>query len=264
MYLEYWGLKKFPFENVADPYFFYLSESHEEALSRLLYASKMRKGGAMLTGDIGCGKTLISKIYMKELVEEGSEVILLTNPPLGPIEFLQEILHQLGITELPDSKAKLLQILEKKMIRNMERNKVTIIIVDEAQVLNDEAFEEARLLLNYQSDNKFLLSLVLIGQVELKVKIRQMEQLDQRIAIKYHLRPFHLLNTAKYIMFREKKAGVKKNLFTTNALKTIYEYTGGVPRKINSVCDLSLLVAFNKKMKVVDSGIIKSIIDDLG
>ena len=264
MYLKYWGIKKFPFDNVADPSFFYLSESHEEALSRLLYASQMMKGGAMLTGDIGCGKTLISKVYMKKLIEEGSEVSLLTNPPLGPIEFLQEILHQQGITELPDSKFKLLQILNKNVIHNMEQDKETIIIIDEAQILNEKTFEEARLLLNFQSNDRFLLTLVLIGQTELKVKMRQIKQFDQRIAIRYHLRPFGFLDTAKYIMFREKKAGFTKNIFTTKAIKKIYEYSQGVPRKINSVCDLSLLIAFNKKRRFIDSGIIKSIIEDLG
>ena len=93
MYLKYWALKKFPFENVADPSFFYLSKSHEEALSRLLYASKMRKGGAMLTGDIGSGKTLISHVYMNKLKQGGADVSLLTNPPYSSLEFLQEIEH---------------------------------------------------------------------------------------------------------------------------------------------------------------------------
>jgi len=263
MYLKYWGLKKFPFDNVADPSFFYLSESHEEALSRLLYASKMMKGGAMLTGGIGCGKTLISKVYMNELMEEKSEISLLTNPPLGSIELLQEILYQMSITELPDSKTKLLQLLNRKLIDNMEQNKETIIIIDEAQILNEETFEEARLLLNFQRNDRFLLTLVLIGQAELKVKIRQIKQLDQRIAIRYHIHPFHFLGTAKYIMFREKKAGFARNVFTTKAIKEIYEYSQGVPRKVNSVCDLSLLIAFNRKRKVVDSGIVKNVVDDL-
>jgi general secretion pathway protein A len=153
MYLEYWGLERFPFDNVADPSFFYVSESHQEALSRLIYASKMMKGGAMLTGDIGCGKTLISKIYMKRLTEDGCEVSLLSNPPLGPVDFLQEILYQLGFADLPDSKSKLLQILHKRMISNMEQNRQTIVIIDEAQILSQETFEEARLLLNFQSDD---------------------------------------------------------------------------------------------------------------
>ena len=263
MYLEYWGLTKFPFENVADPYFFYLSESHEEALSRLLYASKMRKGGAMLIGDIGCGKTMISKVYTNKLMEEGYGVILLTNPPLGPVEFLQEILQQLGIKDLPDSRARLLQILNKHMIYNMEQNKETIVIVDEAQILNEETFEEARLLLNFQNKDRFFLTLVLIGQNELKAKISHIAQFYQRIAIRYHLYPFHLLDTAKYILFREKKAGLTRNIFTTEAIKEIYDYSQGVPRKVNSVCDLSLLIAFNKKRKLISSGIVKSVVDDL-
>jgi len=149
MYRTYWRLKRLPFENIADPYFFYLSGFHKEALSRLFYASKMRKGGAMLTGDIGCGKTLLSKVYMNKLIQEGHEIILLANPPLGPIGFLQEIVYQMGVKELPDSKTKLLQILNKMMLQNMEHNKETIIILDEAQSLNEETFEEARLLLNY-------------------------------------------------------------------------------------------------------------------
>ena len=263
MYLEYWGLTKFPFENVADPYFFYLSESHEEALSRLLYGSRMRKGGVMLTGDIGCGKTMVSKVYTNKLMEEGYGVILLTNPPLGPVEFLQEILYQMGVEKLPDSRTKLLQLLNKHMVYNMEQNKETIVIIDEAQILNEETFEEARLLLNFQNKDRFFLTLVLIGQNELKAKISHLAQLYQRIAIRYHLRPFHFLDTAKYILFREKKAGLTKNIFTTEAIKQVYEYSQGVPRKVNSVCDLSLLVAFNKKRKVIDSGMIKSVVDDL-
>jgi len=260
MYLKYWGLEKFPFDNVADPSFFYISESHEEALSRLLYASKMGKGGAMLTGDIGCGKTLISKVYEKKLIEGGSVVSVVPNPPLGSIEFLQEILYQLGITEPPDSKGKLLQILHKKMIRNMEQHKETVIIVDEAQILNEETFEEARLLLNLQMDDRFLLTLVLLGQSELRAKVRQIKQLDQRIAIRYHLHPFPFFDTVKYIVYREKRAGFTKNIFTTKAMKTVYQYTKGLPREINSVCDLGLLIAFNKKRKFIDSGIIENVI----
>lgn len=264
MYLKYWGLKKFPFDNVTDPSFFYLSESHEEALSRLLYASQMMKGGVMLTGDIGCGKTLISKVYMQKLIEGGSEVSLLMNPPLGSIELLQEILYQMNITDLPDSKNKLLQILNNKLIQNVKKDRGTIIIIDEAQILNEETFEEARLLLNLQTQNRFLLTLVLIGQTELKVKVRQMKQFDQRVAIRYHLQPFNFLDTAKYVLFREKEAGFSKNIFTREAIKKIYEYTEGVPRKINSLCDLSLLIAFNKQRKIVNSNIIGNIIDELG
>jgi general secretion pathway protein A len=263
MYLAYWGLDRFPFDNVADPLFFYLSDIHKEALSRLLYASKMMKGGAMLTGDIGCGKTLISKVYMKRMKNDGSEVSLLTNPPLEPVELLQGILYQMNVNDLPNSKTKLLQILNSRIIENMEQNKETIIIIDEAQILNEETFEEARLLLNLQSNDRFLLTMVLIGQTELKVKIRQMKQFDQRIAIRYHLHPFLLPDTIKYVMFREKRAGFTRNVFTSKAIEKIYEYSHGVPRVINSMCDLCLLIGFDKKSSIIDSGIVKSVIDEL-
>ena len=263
MYLNYWNLKKFPFENVADASVFYLSQSHEEALSRLIYTSKMSKGAAMLTGDIGCGKTLISRVYTNKMREAGADVALLTNPPYRPIEFLQAILYQLGIEDPPDSKIKLLQILNKNMIDNLEQRRGTIVIIDEAHILREEAFEEARLLLNFQNSHRFLLTLLLIGQTELKTKMRQMKPFDQRILIRFHLQPFGFLDTAKYILFREKKAGFTKNIFTKKAIKKIYEYTGGLPRKINSVCDLSLLIAFNKEGKIINSAIVESVIEDL-
>jgi general secretion pathway protein A len=138
MYLNYWNLKKFPFENVADPSLFYVSQSHEEALSRLLYTSKMSKGAAMLTGDIGCGKTLISRVYTNKIREAGADVALLTNPPYKPLEFLQAILYQLGIEEPPDSKIKILQILNKRMIHNLQQNRGTVLIIDEAHILCED------------------------------------------------------------------------------------------------------------------------------
>ena len=263
MYLSYWGLHRFPFNNVADPSFFYLSDIHKEALSRLLYASKMMKGGAMLTGEIGCGKTLISRVYMKRLYQDGAEVSLLTNPPLEPVDLLQGILLQMNINDLPTSKTQLLQALNSKIIANREQNKETIIIIDEAQILNEETFEEARLLLNLQSNDRFLLTVVLIGQTELKEKIRQMRQFDQRIAIRYHLHPFTLTDTIKYIMFRERKAGFHRNVFTTKAIEKVYDYSRGVPRVINSVCDLCLLIGYYDKTKIIDSGIVRSVMDEL-
>jgi type II secretory pathway predicted ATPase ExeA len=263
MYLAYWGLERFPFDNVADPSFFFLSEIHKEALSRLLYASKMMKGGAMLTGDIGCGKTLISRVYMSRLQQHGSEVSLLTNPPLEPVELLQEILVQMNVAEVGNSKTKLLQTLNRRIRENMEQRKETIIIIDEAQILNEETFEEARLLLNMQSNDRFLLTVVLIGQTELKVKIRQMNQFDQRIVIRYHIHPFGLPDTIKYIMFRERKAGFQRNVFTTKAIERIHEYSRGVPRVINSVCDLCLLIGFDRKSETVHSGIVNSVLEEL-
>lgn len=262
MYLEYWEFNKFPFENVPDPDFFYLSKSHEEALTRLIYAAEMRKGGAMLSGEIGCGKTTLSKVYIKELSEDNYDIGLIINPKLESKEFLQEILYQFDINDVPDTKVKCLRALNDKMLDNMKANKETILIVDEAQLLDKSTFEEIRLLLNFQLNNRFLLTIILLGQPELKHKVKNIEQLDQRIAIKYHLTPFNLEETFQYIIFRQKKAGKEDNVFSSEAMEKIYEHSDGVPRKINNLCDLSLLIGFSTNEKAIDSNIVENIIRD--
>lgn len=262
MYLEYWGFNKFPFENVPDPDFFYLSKSHEEALTRLIYAAEMRKGGAMLSGEIGCGKTTLSKVYVQELSEDKYDIGMIINPKLEDKEFLQEILYQLDMQEIPETKVRCLRTLNEKMLANMNAGKETLLIVDEAQLLNESTFEEIRLLLNFQLNNRFLLTIILLGQPELMQKVKKIEQLEQRIAIRYHLTPFNREDTVKYIAFRQMKAGRARNVFTDEALLAIYEYTAGVPRKINNLCDLSLLIGFSSRQKTVDKKIVESIISD--
>ena len=262
MYLDYWKFKKFPFENVPDPDFFYLSKSHEEGLTRLIYAADMRKGSAMLSGEIGCGKTTLSMVYVRELPEDKYDVGIIINPKLEANEFLQEILYQFGINDIPDSKVKCLRILNEKMLTNLDAGKETLLIVDEAQVLNESTFEEIRLLLNFQLNNRFLMTIILIGQPELVQKVKRIEQLDQRIAIKYHLTPFNFEDTEKYIVFRQKKAGSKDNVFADEAIAKIFEYTGGVPRKINNLCDLSLLIGSSTKKNIISKNIVERIIND--
>ncbi len=262
MYLEYWGFLKFPFENVPDPKFFYASKTHKEGLTRLTYAAKMRKGGAMLSGEIGCGKTTLAKVCIQQLPNDKYDIGLIFNPKLEPLEFLQEVLYQLGIEHVPDSKVKCLQVLNEKMLQNMKANKETLLIVDEAQLLSESILEEIRLLLNFQLNDRFLLTIILIGQPDLKPKIKALQQLDQRIAIKYHVNPFDLNDTTRYILSRQKKAGNKKNVFSQEAIEKIHDYSKGVPRKINNLCDLALLVGFSEKERMIGPNTIESVIRD--
>ncbi|MDI6687278.1 MAG: AAA family ATPase [Desulfobacterales bacterium] len=263
MYLEYWGLKRFPFENVPDPEFMYYSGKHEEAMVRLIYAAKRRKGAALLIGDVGCGKTVLSKVFIQQLPVDEYDIGLITNPTLKPSDFLKEILYQLGLNPDTNSKADLLGILNERMLENMKQDKTTLLIIDEAQLISRETFEEIRLLLNFQLNDRFLLTLFLIGQPELRDIVKGIEQLDQRIAIKYHLNPLDFEETVKYIVFRLKNAGLTRNIFTRQAVDEIYDYSQGVPRKINNVCDISLLIGFSSKEKVINSKIIKEAIKDL-
>jgi type II secretory pathway predicted ATPase ExeA len=148
------------------------------------------------------------------------------------------------------------------MIENMKIGKETILIVDEAQLLNESIFEEIRLLLNFQLNNRFLLTILLLGQPELRYKVKNIEQLDQRIAIKYHLKPFDLEETLEYINFRLQKAGKNENIFSQAAVEKVYEHTKGVPRKINNLCDLALLIGFSSQKRIVDPEIVENIISD--
>jgi general secretion pathway protein A len=262
MYLEYWGFNAFPFENVPDPEFFYLSKAHEEALTRLIYAAEMRKGGAMLSGEVGCGKTTLSKVLTRELSDAKYDVGILINPGLEPKEFLQEVVYQFGISDVPDTKVGCLRSLNDKMIENLKANRDTLLIIDEAQLLSESVFEEVRLLLNFQLNDRFLMTVILIGQPELREKIRAIEQLNQRIAIKYHLEPFNLEEAYQYIVYRQRRAGRNDSAFSDDAIEMIFDSSEGIPRRINNLCDLSLLMGFGGRQEIVTSRIVENVVKD--
>lgn len=262
MYLEYWGFEKFPFDNVPDPDFFYMSKTHEEGLTRLIYAIERRKGCALLLGDIGCGKTTLCRVLLERISQKSIDVGLLTQPALGPTQLLKEALYQLGITEIPDAKVDILRLLSEKLIHNANENRDTLLVIDEAQTLPESSLEEIRLLLNVQSTKQFFVTVFLVGQVELVPKIKKIKQLAQRIAIKYFLSEFDFEQTKNYILFREKMAGAKRNVFSRQAIEMVFNHSNGVPRKINNLCDLALLFAFGDKKEMITSGVIKDIIED--
>ncbi|MCG2740693.1 MAG: AAA family ATPase, partial [Syntrophaceae bacterium] len=177
-------------------------------------------------------------------------------------DFLKEALNQLGLNPQSNSKPDLLKILSDRMLENVKNNRSMLLIIDEAQLIPKDTFEEIRLLLNFQLNDRYLLNLVLLGQPELREIIRGYKQLDQRIAIRYHLNPLNLDDTGKYVVFRLGKAGRSDNVFTSAAMEEIYSYSQGVPRKINNICDLSLLIGFSAKTEKIDSDIIEKVAKD--
>jgi general secretion pathway protein A len=262
MFLEYWGLLKEPFVNVPDPEFLFPSAEHEEALMRLMYVIQGRRGAAVLSGDIGCGKTLVSRTLVRELPPQRYDAALVTSPILPPEEFLREIVYQFEGEkgDGPRQKVDSLHAINHRMMTNYKSGKDTIVMVDEAHLVMDNKaiLEELRLLLNFQLNDRFLLTLILIGQLDLEEKIRQVPALDQRIAIKYRLRPLTRKETVEYISFRTKKAGAKRELFSTGAAREIHYLAEGIPRRINSICDLCLLVGFEEKAPFIDKGIVEA------
>jgi len=262
MYLDYWGLNTFPFENVPDPDFMYYSPEHEEALVRLLYAVKRMKGAALLTGEIGSGKTTLSRVFIQQLPDSEFDIGLITNPSLNALDFIKEVHYQLGLESKSNSKSDLLIILNNRLLENINRGRGTLLIIDEAQLIFWETFEEIRLLLNFQMNDRFLMTFLLIGQPELRDMIRGYKQLDQRIALRYHLNPLSEEETANYIRFRLQKAGGRDDPFLEKAYQAIFDYSGGIPRKINNACDLSLLIGFSMKVKEIDADLVQKVVKD--
>lgn len=267
MYKQYWGFKEKPFENTPDPRFMYYSIQHLEALTRLLFAVTERKGAAILTGEYGSGKTFISRVITSRLLKEehNYNIALIVNPAVPSLELLQEILFQLGEESKKESrKIDVLRALNERLYKNMNENRHTVVIIDEAQVINSTSvFEEIRLLLNFQSDDRFLLTLLLLGQPDLKQKVGEIPQLEQRFSVKYHLTNLNLPETVNYIMHRCQAAGRKENIFTDRAYRVIYEASKGIPRKINNICDISLLVGHSNQLKIIDEGVISAVAEDL-
>src|SRR5262245_11359589 len=263
MYEAYWELSEPPFDNSPNPKFFYLSPEHEEALVRLVYTVRHRKGCGMLTGEYGCGKTTLSRALIQRLEAERYEIGLLTNPSWNNIDFLRETLYQLGHETAEKNKPELLHQLYDVFFRNFREGRDTVVIVDEAQLIDDDAvFEELRLLMNFQTDDRFLVTLLLIGSPELAAKVRRLKHLDQRIAIRYHLNTLDDAHSAAYIAHRLQMAGQSRSIFTQAAVKLIFDFTRGTPREINNICDIALLVGYSKKATAIDERIIAEVIKD--
>ncbi len=256
-YEGYWGLKKAPFDNVPDPRFYFPSVRHEEGLQRLLYGVEARKGAVMLTGEIGCGKTLLSRALIQHLAHDHYDLALVANPSFELADFIKEILYQFGISQ-KGTKLDMIHALNERLLENLKKEKDTVLVIDEAQAINDQGiFEELRLLLNFQLNDRFLLTLILLGQPELRSKVEAIKQLSQRVVIRYHLTPFTMDEVGGYIDFRMKAAGASRVVFTPEAIEAVYKTSGGIPRKVNIVADLALLIGFMERCKQVGPRVVR-------
>ncbi len=265
MYEAYWGLSEKPFENTPDPRFFYYSQQHKEAVARMLYVVREHKGAALFTGEYGCGKTLLSRVLWRELQQENRyQPVFILNPRLSSKEFIQEIVHQLGGAGDSQDKIELFHSLHKILYANHNADKHSVIIIDEAQAIQDkDTFEEIRLLLNFQLDNAFLLTIILLGQPELKYTVMSLPQFMHRMSVRFHLKAFNESETKEYIKHRLGVGGLNKPIFSDDAYKEIHLCSAGIPRRINTICDLALLVGFGNGLASLDRQTIIKINEDL-
>lgn len=264
MYESFYNLSERPFSKTPDPRYLFMSRSHREALARMVHAVEERDL-VLLTGDIGCGKTTLSRALMDEL-GAGYRVILLINPRLTPMEFLRTLALRLDIREPARSKTDLLEQISEALYRAYLEKICPVLVVDEAQLVPyKETFDEIRLLTNFQLDDRNLLSVVLIGQPELRRRLahRAYEPLRQRIGMQYALTPLSLSETAEYLDYRISVAGGRNGLFTPAAVERIHSYSGGVPRRINHVASLALLEGFGREAGRIDIAILDALLGEL-
>jgi type II secretory pathway predicted ATPase ExeA len=265
MYEAFYGLKQNPFSKTPDPRFLFLSKNHEEALARLHYAVE-EKELVVLTGEVGSGKTTLTRALMDSLGEK-YRVIVIINPQLTPLQFLRTVAKRLNI-EIPyNFKDNLLDAIYERVYQDYESGITPVLIIDEAQLIPTKStFEEIRLLTNFQLDYTNLLSLILVGQTDLRRRLNHKTYLPlrQRIGLFYHLGPLTPDEIQGYIEHRLRISGLEGPLFTRGAIEKLYRYSGGIPRVINSIATSALLDGFGKEMHLIDEQLINDAARELG
>jgi len=266
-YLEYYNLKEHPFSNVVDSRFYYSSRQLSDALVKLRYAVDTRKGLAVVIGDIGTGKTTLARRVLEELDEDKYEAALLVvvHASVSSEWLFRKFAIQLGVKDLKEDKVELLAQIYKRLYEIDDEGKKAVVMIDEVQMLNSkEIMEEFRGLLNMEVPEGKMLNFVFFGLPELEDVLSLDEPLKQRVAVKIRLKPFSEEDTRDYIKHRLRVAGCNKEIFTEEAIRRIYQYTQGIPRRINTVCDNTLLEGYLFKANLIDSETIKTVAVDLG
>ena len=264
MYLKHFGFKKMPFNITPDSSFFFESAKHTEALSTLIYAVEERKGFVVITGNIGSGKTTVCRTFLNKLTST-TQTALITNTHMSGKDMLVNILEDLEIEYTPGSKSKLLSRLNHYLIEQLRNDRNVVVIIDEAQNLTPSVLEEIRMLSNLETETEKLIQIILLGQPELKKKLSmpKLEQLRQRIAVYYHLDPLTEEETKKYILYRLKIAsGSTRKYFTKEAFDVIFQFSKGVPRLINSICDSAFLNGFIYEKDTIDGKLMQEVVDE--
>ena len=262
MYNKFYNLQEGPFNLTPNSRYFFESTRHLEALSTLIYAIENRKGFVVITGDIGSGKTTVCRTLLNKM-NTRTKTALITNTHMSGKDLLCAILEDLEVEYVPGSKARLLSQLNSFLIEQLRNDCNVVLIVDEAQNLTTLVLEEIRMLSNLETENEKLIQIILLGQPELKEKLAlsRLEQLRQRIAVFYHLVSLDIEDTKKYVRHRLRIASASnREFFTEKALNLVYEFSNGIPRLINQICDSALLSGYIYGLDVIDEKLMSEVI----
>lgn len=260
MYKEFFGLGRLPFNLTPDPAFLFLPAKHGEALAGLVYAITERKGFVVLTGDAGTGKTTLLNTVLSQLPPAKTQSSVILNPTLSPSEFLEIVLLDFGVANVPTSKAQRLWKLQEVLLQAYREENIAVLVIDEAHKLSLEVLEEIRLLGNFEYGADKFLQIVLLGQCELDDLLgrQDLRQFKQRIALRLYIDPLSAAEVGQYISFRWEKAGAGCALpFSPDAIHAVAEYSRGIPRLVNSLCDTALLMAYGDASRSIDKRYIR-------
>lgn len=267
MYEAYWQLQCRPFENGADPRFYYPSEVHQGALLKLRYAVENRRGAALVTGGSGSGKTLLLHTLRRQLPESFAPLAHLVFPQMSSRELLSYLADELappsdrsGNPGVDESLRRLRQALSAGAAKGQH----AVLAIDEAQtLLEGNALETVRLLLNLEEAGQPLFTLLVVGQPALLPVLERMPALEERFGVKCLLRPLTADETASYVNHRMLAAGARREIFLPDALAALHEITRGNPRRVNRLCDLSLLIGYAEEQSAIAAAQIDAVAGEL-
>jgi general secretion pathway protein A len=267
MYWEFFGFKEPPFALTPNPAFLFLSAPHQEAFAHLLFAIENRAGFIELSGEVGTGKTTIVRTLLNHLDPETHRTALIFNPTLSPLGLFREINAEFGLPAAGTDLQELHQALNAFLLEENRAGNTVVLVIDEAQNLSIEVLEQIRLISNLETDRSKLIQIVLVGQPELRTLLArpQLRQLDQRITVRYHLKPMEFTDTCDYIRHRIRFAagGNEPLSFSPGAVEKIFRFSGGLPRLINSSCDRALLLAYTSETREISPAMAAACIADL-
>src|SRR5262245_18613281 len=265
MYERFYNLRDRPFALSPDPDYLYPSRVHREALDYLRFGIEGHAGFVVITGEIGSGKTTLLQVLLRNL-DGQTTVVRLVNTLLTGNELLESILLDLGVEEPPVTKPLMLRELARLLIEQRTAGRRVVAVIDEAQNLSHEALEELRMLSNLETEKSKLIQIILVGQPDLRDSLERptLEQLRQRVTVRYHINPLDAPDTAQYINHRLKRAAIAAPLqFPNDVTEMIYARSGGVPRLINVICDGVLLCGYAEECRVIDVPLVHAAIEEL-
>jgi general secretion pathway protein A len=268
MYAAYFGLKENPFNLAPEPRYLYLSDHHRDALNCLIYGIKEKKGFVLITGGIGTGKTTVCRALLDSL-DDTIETALIFNTAISDLDLLETILTEYGVSlkGSPKTKKGYIDALNNFLLKNFAAGKNAVLIIDEAQNLSHGVLEQVRMLSNLETEREKLIQIILIGQPELNntLILPALRQLNERITVRHDLQPLAPKEVQSYITYRLTIAGGPGSIsFTAGALGQIYNYTEGIPRRINTLCDRALLIAYTKNTARIDRRLVTHAVRDIG